>query len=53
MITEYRRIYDHNLDLNNAYVIYIDRMYPRGISSSDKRIKRWIKDIAPTHELIE
>lgn len=53
MLIEYKRIYDHDIDMSNAYTIFTDKMYPRGIKREDKRIKRWIKDVAPDMKLIE
>lgn len=55
MIIEYRRIYDHDLDteLKDAYTIYIDRIYPRGLSRDNKKIKHWVKNVAPEMELIK
>jgi uncharacterized protein YeaO (DUF488 family) len=52
MIIEYKRIYDHDLNMKGSYTIFIDKMYPRGIRRDDKRIKNWVKDIAPNRELI-
>lgn len=49
-----KRIYDYQkISISNdGYVIYTDRMYPRGIKKTDPRISRWIKGIAPSSELI-
>lgn len=52
MNIEYDRIYNHDIDLRNKYVIYTDKMYPRGLSDT-KRIKNWIKGLAPTMKLIK
>ncbi|HEX9448469.1 MAG TPA: DUF488 domain-containing protein [Dongiaceae bacterium] len=31
--------------------ILVDRLWPRGITKEKARIDRWLKDIAPSHEL--
>ena len=44
---KFERIYNYNGD---EYKILIDRMWPRGISKN--KIDLWMKEIAPTKELV-
>lgn len=54
MLIEYKRIYDyHKNDKDKSYTAYIDKLYPRGLSSSDTRITTWIKGLSPSNELMQ
>lgn len=44
---KFERIYDYN---GNDYKILIDRMWPRGVSK--EKIDLWMKEIAPTREIV-
>lgn len=53
MLIEYKRIYDYDKNLDDGYVIYIDKMYPRGLNKSHVGLKHWIKNVAPSMNLIK
>lgn len=53
MLIQYERIYDYQHHDDDGYVVYIDKMYPRGIKKTNPWIKRWIKGLAPSYDLIE
>lgn len=46
---EYKRIYE--VEPKKAHYVYIDRLYPRGIRSTDLRMSHWVKNIAPSNEM--
>lgn len=45
-----KRIYEPSSEVD-GYRILIDRLWPRGITKEDAKLTRWVKDIAPSHEL--
>lgn len=47
-----KRTYD-DYESSDNFRILIDRMWPRGLSKKTARIDRWMKDIAPSGELIK
>jgi uncharacterized protein YeaO (DUF488 family) len=51
MLIQCKHIYNYTISKNDGYIFYADKMYPRGLKSSDRRIKRWIKNIAPSTNL--
>ena len=54
MLIEYKRINDYHKSNNDkSYVAYIDKLYPRELSSSDTRITTWIKGLSPSNELVQ
>jgi uncharacterized protein YeaO (DUF488 family) len=50
---EYARIYNNDVKIGNSYCAYIDKMYPRGITKGNRKIKNWIKGLSPSYDLIE
>lgn len=56
MNTKYRvqvaRVYDDPRD-DDGERILVDRVWPRGFRKDDKRVGRWVKDVAPSKELRE
>lgn len=49
-----------NIQVKRAYLppapedgvrVLVDRLWPRGVSKSDAKIDRWMKDLAPSTEL--
>lgn len=49
-----QRIYEsdfQNVKENNSIRIFVDRLWPRGISKEKANIKLWAKSIAPSTEL--
>jgi len=47
-----KRIYD-TVEQGDGVRILVDRLWPRGIKSSEAQIDLWLKDIAPSNELRE
>ncbi len=45
-----RRIYDSE-ETGEHYKVFIDRLWPRGISKEKAGWDEWIKDISPSNEL--
>ncbi len=45
-----KRIYDYD-DEDEYYKIFVDRLWPRGISKSRANWNEWLKEIAPSSEL--
>lgn len=45
-----KRIYD-DVSRDDGVRILVDRVWPRGVSKSQARIDRWIKELAPSTEL--
>lgn len=52
MITELKRAYDP-AEPSDGLRVYIDRLWPRGLSHETFHFDVWVKDIAPTAELRE
>lgn len=50
---QYKRIYQYTKSDDDGYVFYADKMFPRGLKSTDFRIKRWVKGVAPSMKLIK
>jgi uncharacterized protein YeaO (DUF488 family) len=44
------RIYDH-IGKGPARRVLVDRLWPRGVSRSDRRFDLWLKEVAPSPEL--
>lgn len=44
------RVYDHEA-APKGYKIFIDRLWPRGISKENAPWNLWIKEVAPSNEL--
>ena len=53
-MTEYKlkRAYDE-VDVTDGFRVYIDRLWPRGLSRNEFLYNLWDKDIAPSTELRE
>lgn len=45
-----KRVYDSPA-ADDGYRILVDRVWPRGLRKEQAKIDRWLKDIAPSHEL--
>ncbi len=45
-----KRVYDDKHQ-DDGYRVFIDRLWPRGVSKNDAHFDEWLKDIAPTTEL--
>jgi len=45
-----RRIYDPE-DIGENYKVFIDRLWPRGISKENAGWNEWMKEISPSNEL--
>ncbi len=45
-----KRVYDDKSE-DDGYRVFIDRLWPRGVSKKDTHFDEWLKDIAPTTEL--
>lgn len=45
-----KRIYDKPSE-SDGFRVYIDRLWPRGLTKEKAKIDLWFKDIAPTTEL--
>lgn len=45
-----RRVYEPPSEDDGARVL-VDRLWPRGLAKDKARIDRWLKDVAPSHEL--
>jgi uncharacterized protein YeaO (DUF488 family) len=50
MPVTFKRIYE-SPTANDGYRILIDRLWPRGIKKDSAKIDKWLKEIAPSHEL--
>lgn len=50
MVIKLKRIYEQH-KISDGYRIYIDRLYPRGLTKSKAAINLWMKNIAPSKEL--
>ncbi len=47
-----KRIYDPALP-SDGYRILVDRLWPRGISKARAQINEWLREVAPTPDLIK
>lgn len=47
---EIRRLYQH-ADANGGFRIFIDRLWPRGVSKGAFEFELWCKELAPSPEL--
>ncbi|MGH7642668.1 MAG: DUF488 domain-containing protein [Candidatus Dormibacteria bacterium] len=45
-----RRVYEPPLPRDGARVL-VDRLWPRGVSKEEAHLDRWLKEVAPSHEL--
>lgn len=45
-----KRIYEPAVP-NDGYRILVDRIWPRGLTKESARIKEWLPEVAPSHEL--
>ena len=50
MNVQIKRVYEP-FEPSEGYRILIDRLWPRGIKKEDAHIDKWMKDIAPSHQL--
>ncbi len=45
-----KRIYDDK-STDDGYRVFVDRLWPRGVSKEDAHFDEWMKDLAPSTEL--
>jgi uncharacterized protein YeaO (DUF488 family) len=45
-----KRVYDSPAS-KDGYRVFVDRLWPRGISKASLKADEWMKDIAPSNEL--
>ena len=45
-----KKIYEHP-SKTDGYRIFVDRLWPRGVSKEEAKLDEWLKDIAPSTEL--
>lgn len=45
-----KRVYEDAADSDGERVL-VDRLWPRGLKKDEARIHKWLKDVAPSHEL--
>lgn len=45
-----KRVYDDKSE-DDGYRVFIDRLWPRGVSKEDAHFDEWLKELAPTTEL--
>jgi uncharacterized protein YeaO (DUF488 family) len=45
-----KRVYDPPSDEDGVRLL-VDRLWPRGVSKEAARLDRWLKDLAPSHDL--
>lgn len=45
-----KRIYEKP-SRDDGYRVLVDRLWPRGLAKEKARIDRWLKDVAPSHDL--
>lgn len=45
-----RRLYEH-VDKKEGFRVFVDRLWPRGLSKDEFHFDLWCKDLAPTPEL--
>ena len=51
MSIEPKRVYDDQ-GQTKGYRVLVDRMWPRGVAKAKMPIDEWLRDLAPTRELI-
>ena len=47
---EIKRVYE-NKSNDDGYRVFVDRLWPRGVSKEDAHFDEWIKELAPSREL--
>ena len=45
-----KRVYDDKSD-DDGYRVFVDRLWPRGVSKEDAHFDEWMKELAPSTEL--
>lgn len=45
-----KRVYEDK-SKNDGYRVFIDRLWPRGVSKEDAHFDEWLKDLAPSTDL--
>lgn len=45
-----KRVYDEKSD-DDGYRIFVDRLWPRGVSKENAHFDEWMKELAPSTEL--
>ena len=45
-----KRLYDDKSD-DDGYRVFVDRLWPRGVSKEDAHFDEWLKELAPSTEL--
>ena len=45
-----KRVYDDKSE-DDGYRVFVDRLWPRGVSKEDAHFDEWIKELAPSTEL--
>ncbi|SDH75866.1 DUF488 domain-containing protein [Alteribacillus bidgolensis] len=50
MTIKIKRIYENKAD-DDGKRVFVDRIWPRGVSKSQAALDEWIKDVAPSTEL--
>jgi uncharacterized protein YeaO (DUF488 family) len=45
-----KRVYE-KYDVNDGFRIFVDRLWPRGLSKEEAKIDLWMKEIAPSDNL--
>ena len=45
-----KRVYDEKSD-DDGYRVFVDRLWPRGVSKEDAHFDEWMKELAPSTEL--
>ena len=45
-----KRVYDDKSE-DDGYRVFIDRLWPRGVSKEDAHFDEWLKELAPSTEL--
>ena len=51
MSIEPKRVYDDQ-GQTKGYRVLVDRMWPRGVAKAKLPLDEWLRDLAPTRELI-
>ena len=50
MSVRVKRVYE-DVEKGEGQRVFVERLWPRGISRQDERVGYWLKEIAPTNEL--